>query len=591
MKILHSIEIKKFRSIKSIGRELSVSDLNIIVGQNDNGKSNILKALNLFFNKETDPGSAFRFDDDYCYHANSGTGTRREIRIDLIIDPPAHRFKNAKRLRWRKQWKQDGSIIESRIFWDDGSEISRSDNVYKWLDKIKYRYVPAVKGKDYFNSLMGELYDVLSEAHGDVLQNQGGGLIGGIQEVTKEITENLNAQIGVPNTIQVPSDFKLLFSNLDFGAKIQDKTYHLKQRGDGIKVRHIPVILKYMADQTRNISIPGYVKPDTIWGFEEPENNLEMKYAFEMAKAFLGYSNDIQILITTHSPAFYSLDAGGDKVSKFCVQMGDDKCTSIKKISSISEDDIDEKMGLLPLITPYLEQIYEKQKEVEGLKRRLDSISPEVKCCVITEDKNNGALRVLLEANGFNMDDVDVVSYLGKDQISGALVLGNYLKERNEELHILIHRDRDYLNDEEVEKLRLRVEKKGMGFFVTNGVDVENHFISVAHIKEIAPLLDESEISEMIDAATNESQEDSISKAVDHYFSQNKPENGAYAKKFREITEAYAANVVRYRYGKKVAGLLRAKIQKRTKENIQIFVESEAIKTGFLTKFSENIWG
>ncbi|MBE4044311.1 ATP-binding protein, partial [Vibrio parahaemolyticus] len=41
---------------------------------------------------------------------------------------------------------------------------------------------------------------------------------------------------------------------------------------------------------------------------EEPENNLELKYAFELAEVFRGYSKDIQIFITTHSPAFYALD-------------------------------------------------------------------------------------------------------------------------------------------------------------------------------------------------------------------------------------------------------------------------------------------
>jgi predicted ATP-dependent endonuclease of OLD family len=67
-----------------------------------------------------------------------------------------------------------------------------------------------------------------------------------------------------------------------------------------------------MSDQEKRISIPGYVKPDTIWGFEEPENNLEFKYAFEVAEEIKKYSTDIQIFITTHSPAFYALDKAKD---------------------------------------------------------------------------------------------------------------------------------------------------------------------------------------------------------------------------------------------------------------------------------------
>lgn len=131
MEIIQSIQIRKFRSLKSMtNKELVVTDLNIFVGQNDQGKSNILRALNLFFNGETDMGSRFRFSEDYCYHANKGKGSRVEIRIDLVINPPKHRFKHAKPLTWTKKWKQDGSIIETRKYNETGKELSQTDNVY-----------------------------------------------------------------------------------------------------------------------------------------------------------------------------------------------------------------------------------------------------------------------------------------------------------------------------------------------------------------------------------------------------------------------------------------------------------------------------
>ena len=51
------IHIENFRSIKSIDADLA--QLAIFVGKNDCGKSNILRALNLFFNDETNPGIEF----------------------------------------------------------------------------------------------------------------------------------------------------------------------------------------------------------------------------------------------------------------------------------------------------------------------------------------------------------------------------------------------------------------------------------------------------------------------------------------------------------------------------------------------------
>lgn len=333
MDIINEIKIKNFRSIKSISRKLKPTHLNIFVGQNDQGKSNILRALNLFFNAQTDIGKPFRFEDDYSYYAPTGRGSRVEIKVELLIQPPKRRFRKAMPVRWTKIWKKDGSVRESRQH-PDGTVLPERNNVSQWLNKLRYRYVPAIKGQNYFSNLMGELHDVLNEIHADELATQGEGFIGGIQNITEEITTELDSQLGIPNTIQVPSDFKVLFSNLDFGLKKDGHTHHLKQRGDGIKVRHIPVILKYMSEQEKRISIPGYVKPDTIWGFEEPENNLEFRYAFEVAEEIKSYSKDIQIFLTTHSPAFYAIDkANNDGVSTYYVSLNDSACTELQAVS------------------------------------------------------------------------------------------------------------------------------------------------------------------------------------------------------------------------------------------------------------------
>lgn len=132
MEIIRSIQIRKFRSIKSLTSDLSPIHLNIFVGQNDQGKSNILRALNLFFNGQTDPGQLFRFDDDYCFHANTGKGTKREIRIDLLIHPPRHRFRNANPVRWTKQWKKDGSVQQTKQDTVTKKELAATNNV-SWI--------------------------------------------------------------------------------------------------------------------------------------------------------------------------------------------------------------------------------------------------------------------------------------------------------------------------------------------------------------------------------------------------------------------------------------------------------------------------
>lgn len=69
MKIIEKIEIKHFRSFDwSRGQKkveiIDLQDVNIFSGKNDSGKSNILRALNLFFNNEVAPGVPFDLKRD-----------------------------------------------------------------------------------------------------------------------------------------------------------------------------------------------------------------------------------------------------------------------------------------------------------------------------------------------------------------------------------------------------------------------------------------------------------------------------------------------------------------------------------------------
>ncbi|WP_241087032.1 AAA family ATPase [Candidatus Vondammii sp. HM_W22] len=63
MKIISKIEINYFRSIYSVNLTNN-NDINVLIGGNDSGKSNVLKALNLFFNNQTELQNGFDFSDD-----------------------------------------------------------------------------------------------------------------------------------------------------------------------------------------------------------------------------------------------------------------------------------------------------------------------------------------------------------------------------------------------------------------------------------------------------------------------------------------------------------------------------------------------
>jgi len=340
-----------------------------------------------------------------------------------------------------------------------------------------------------------------------------------------------------------------------------------------------------MSEQERSISRAGYVKPDTIWGFEEPENNLELRYAFELAKTFKEYSKDIQIFITTHSPAFYALDkTDGDNVNTFYISQGEDSCTQVDVVSHEKTNELHESMGLLPIITPYLTKIYEHQSEIEDLKSKLIQLEDCVRFVVLTEDEKHEHVISYFKAQGCNAEVTEFYSYLGANQISSALILGKYLKDKRPDIQVIIHRDRDYHNDKDIDSIRSRVEKSGFVFFVTKGVDLESEYICPKHINALYQEISIEKAEELINNATLKAKDASIDRLIDHDLKTNKPEQSAYAKQIRLLNKKYEDNVERYRYGKKVFGELKSEIQRTLKTNPDLFKETEFIKNEALVE-------
>ena len=84
---IQSIRIKNFRSIRNA--TVNVSGMNIFVGLNDVGKSNVLKALNLFFNNNTDYDMKFDFEKDFSYLFPKSSHSTKEISIELKVELPS----------------------------------------------------------------------------------------------------------------------------------------------------------------------------------------------------------------------------------------------------------------------------------------------------------------------------------------------------------------------------------------------------------------------------------------------------------------------------------------------------------------------
>ena len=569
---IKSIRVKNFRSIVDQTFSLSEESLSIFVGSNDVGKSNVLKALNLFFNDNTDQGVKFRFDDDFSYFAEKGKGNTKEVLVELEIQPP-RRLKNSKPVRWTKTWRRDVKD-ELKFKFYNNDEIEPKSGISQWLRKLKYRYVPAEKSMAYFPQLMSELHDVLNDVHASQFRNSSIQFVSGIQQVSEDLAQEIQNLIGLPSRIQAPSDFRTLFSSLDFGEDWGGNTYPLKRRGDGIRAWHIPIILKVMAKKEQEASASGRVNPDTIWGFEEPENNLELTNAYKLAQQIYKFSADIQIFLTTHSPAFYALGHKNFLKTKIYYLTKDENRITCLDNPEVSE--IDREMGVLKLVTPYLIEEINKQKD---LKKTLEELEKKVissPVVILTEDKNTRLLETLFRSSG--LTQYEIWTYDGSGNSNAAFSVVQIINRKSPDTHFIIHRDRDYLFDNEVSEIQEKAKRINCTLFLTEGTDVESHFLNTKYISCIGNI-SEVEAEKYINEATKNTRCKSLDKfSASVLNSKRTTESWAHSR----FPEEYDSYPERYRHGKIVLNELKRIFQNTTGRNLPIGIEHECLSVPYI---------
>ena len=366
-----SVRIQNYRSI--IDEQFKCDRLNLFVGLNDVGKSNLLRAIDMFFNG-TAAACPFVFARDFCQHAKTPVNKAKECRVTLTLKLPASY--DAAEILWKKVWRVDGLHEEgTELRHVDKTPLKPRSRVPALLNAIRFEYVPAVKGNDYFETVLKALHDVLVDTVADEIRSASGGFTSTINDKTHSALNEIEAKLGIKSTIELPADLRELFSRLEFRSKGK-MAVSLGQRGDGVKARHIPILLHYIAQQSRSRRVKGSPQSQTIWGFEEPENNLEMSKAAELAKEFVEYSTEIQIFATTHSPAFYSLGTNSRETSIFLVTgAGEGGSTVVKSVVAGELETVDEHIGILPIIAPsFARAVAERDRSLAMLSeiRKLD---------------------------------------------------------------------------------------------------------------------------------------------------------------------------------------------------------------------------
>lgn len=383
---IRSISIKNFRSI--IDLTMKATDLTVIVGDNDCGKSNVLRALNLFFNEQTNPDTEFNFSDDHNRFAELRPKRAPEIEVQLDLElPHSYRQNNGDIVRWRKRWREDG-------LWTDEAwgiryqphkrgtgvheitvDIEGRSRVPALLSKIQFEYVPAVRSADFFRTLRGRIFQVIANSSEQSVRRSSGEFEAAISTAIQGLLTDIGDALDDAPRLSLPNDLTHVFQSLDFLAG--EKGISLDSRGDGIKARYIPLILKFIAERSRDAA---GIAPTFIWAYEEPENNLEFRRAQALADAFWQLAEDetSQVLLTTHSPVFYNMhlrDQDDGLCSAYHLTKAGPETGTVSRSASEANISLDESMGAMAIIAPHIRAaqgaLAEATAQAEDLRTKL----------------------------------------------------------------------------------------------------------------------------------------------------------------------------------------------------------------------------
>ncbi|OWL82808.1 ATP-dependent nuclease [Halopseudomonas aestusnigri] len=330
---LKSVEIENFRSIIAQPLALDFDDLTVIVGPNNCGKSNILRGLQLFFTGLIE-GNPYTTEIDYPKSESLSPKAQTKITVTVEYDPgkevsikkaleELEKESDQSRLdenlvRLRLSYSKNG--VESwQFLGKKGARNIRKDLIHRVKESVTqaiiFKYIPV--GRDSLESITHEISSeliktIFSGWSGAVqkrkeindaifsligklspeLKASSGSVTGSIRQVFSEI-ENLELRLPFENLEEMlPNLMPIVRDTAETG---------LKSKGAGIQTSSLLFLLKYLADnhpQRHNARVT------FIWAVEEPESFLHPTKQKAMADMLIGFSKEVQTLITTHCAHF-----------------------------------------------------------------------------------------------------------------------------------------------------------------------------------------------------------------------------------------------------------------------------------------------
>lgn len=301
--------IKRYRSIKDLTIKMVENEPIIICGENNVGKTNILRALNIFFNYFNTSKELFIPERDIPYHkyygSRGGTAyteligkfTNNEGTKQIISFRINHRAEVSLKFNSKDAEFDDISDIldKFRYYYIKSNNINipellsstLEDEGLLPLDKKRSKQTNALKKLDEFIALSKKaILDIEKDLNSKFLQlvNFDGFLQGKKIKINFAEYENLREALS-----------KMVSITFDDGAD-----NGIVSKGSGVQRVVLLSLMQYVSEKSSK---------KIIWGLDEPEAFLQPKLQKQVAKILneVTKNQNQQTILTTHSQYFINL--------------------------------------------------------------------------------------------------------------------------------------------------------------------------------------------------------------------------------------------------------------------------------------------
>ena len=340
MKLI-SFSVENYRSITT-ARKIPLSDYSLLVGPNNEGKSNILHALALAMNalvewkrylRHTPSGrlsrirpSAVRglhsfgrydWDTDFPVSKQDKPSSEDSTNITLEFELNAdevEEFKSEIKSNLNGtlslmvsfgQRQLDVSVRKQGL--GQASSIEESTKIAEFISKrIRFEYIPAIRTADSAKEVIYQLVDrELSRLEDDEEYKEALGKIEKLQQpVLDELAETIRQTVSnflpkvksVQLNIHREERYRALRRSLELEINDGHQT-KLEHKGDGVQSLVALALMRYASEHSSS-------SLSTVIAIEEPESHLHPHAIHQLRSVIENLSLKNQVVLTSHSPLF-----------------------------------------------------------------------------------------------------------------------------------------------------------------------------------------------------------------------------------------------------------------------------------------------